>query len=55
MRLQDRPDAGAPEKGSPVQSLEQWLMRHLVDPESLDSRLQGRVTPTAEDFEKNPD
>src|ERR1700724_3271263 len=24
---------------------EQWLMRHLVDPESLYSRLQGRVTP----------
>jgi hypothetical protein len=34
---------------------EQWLMRHLVDPESLYSRLQGRVTPTDEDFEKNPD
>lgn len=30
---------------------EQWLMRHLVDPESLYSRLQGRITPTEEDFE----
>jgi hypothetical protein len=34
---------------------EQWLMRHLVDPESLYSRLQGRIRPTDEDFEKNPD
>jgi hypothetical protein len=34
---------------------EQWLMRHLVDPESLYSRLQGRVTPTDEDFEKSAD
>jgi hypothetical protein len=33
---------------------EQWLMRHLVDPESLYSRLRGRITPTDEDFEKNP-
>jgi hypothetical protein len=33
---------------------EQWLMRHLVDPESLYSRLQGRMTPTEEDFEKLP-
>lgn len=33
---------------------EQWLMRHLVDPESLYSRLQGRVTPTDEDFDKVP-
>jgi hypothetical protein len=33
---------------------EQWLMRHLTDPESLYSRLQGRVTPTDEDFEKVP-
>jgi predicted transcriptional regulator len=32
---------------------EQWLMRHLVDSESLYSRLQGRVTPTDEDFEKS--
>jgi hypothetical protein len=34
---------------------EQWLMRHLVDPESLYSRLQTRVTPTAEEFEKIPE
>jgi hypothetical protein len=34
---------------------EQWLMRHLMDPESLYSRLQGRVTPSDEDFEKLPD
>jgi hypothetical protein len=33
---------------------EQWLMRHLADPESLYSRLQGRVTPTDEDFDKVP-
>ena len=32
---------------------EQWLMRHLVDPESLYNRLQGRITPTDEDFERN--
>src|ERR1700682_557588 len=30
---------------------EQWLMRHLVDPESLYSRLRTQVTPTEEDFE----
>src|SRR5450631_547948 len=34
--------------------LEQWLMRHLVDPQSLYSRLQGRITPTDADFEKSP-
>jgi hypothetical protein len=34
---------------------EQWLMRHLADPESLYSRLQGRMTPTADDFEKIPE
>jgi hypothetical protein len=34
---------------------EQWLMRHLADPESLYSRLQGRMTPTADDFEKTPE
>jgi hypothetical protein len=34
---------------------EQWLMRHLVDPESLYNRLQGRIMPTNEDFEKIPD
>jgi hypothetical protein len=34
---------------------EQWLMRHLADRESLYSRLQGRMTPTADDFEKSPE
>jgi len=34
---------------------EQWLMRHLVDPESLYSRFQGRNTPTDDDFEKIPE
>lgn len=34
---------------------EQWLMRHLVDPEILYRRMQGRVTPTDEDFEKMPE
>ena len=34
---------------------EQWLMRHLVDPQSLYNRLQGRITPTEQDFEKMPD
>ena len=34
---------------------EQWLMRHLADPESLYSRLQGRMTPTADEFEKIPE
>jgi hypothetical protein len=33
---------------------EQWLMRHLADPESLYSRIQGRVTPTDADFDKVP-
>jgi hypothetical protein len=33
---------------------EQWLMRHLTDPESLYSRIQGRVTPTDEEFDKVP-
>jgi hypothetical protein len=32
---------------------EQWLMRHLVDPENLYSHLQGRLRPTDEDFEKS--
>lgn len=31
---------------------EQWLMRHLVDPDSLYSRLQGKITPTDKDFEE---
>jgi hypothetical protein len=34
---------------------EQWLMRHLVDPESLYSRLRTQVTPTEEDFETKTD
>jgi hypothetical protein len=34
---------------------EQWLMRQLADPDSLYSRLQRRVAPTAEEFEKVPD
>jgi hypothetical protein len=34
---------------------EQWLMRHLANPESLYSKLQGRMTPTAEDFETIPE
>ena len=34
---------------------EQWLMRHLGDPESLYSHLQGRTTPTSDDFEKIPE
>lgn len=33
---------------------EQWLMRHLTDPESLYDRLRGRVTPTDADFDKVP-
>jgi hypothetical protein len=31
---------------------EQWLMRHLADPESLYTGLQEGVTPTGEEFEK---
>ena len=34
---------------------EQWLMRHLVDPESLYSRLRTQVTPTERDFETKTD
>lgn len=30
---------------------EQWLMRQLADPESLYNRLQGRISPGADDFE----
>jgi hypothetical protein len=30
-------------------------MRHLANPESLYSKLQGRMTPTAEDFETIPE
>jgi hypothetical protein len=31
---------------------EQWLMRHLADPQSLYNRLQSKVMPTAADFEE---
>jgi hypothetical protein len=31
---------------------EQWLMRQLANPESIDGRLQRRVTPTVGDFEQ---
>jgi hypothetical protein len=31
---------------------EQWLMRHLTDPESPYGRLRGRLTPTDADFDK---
>jgi len=31
---------------------EQWLVRHLVDPDNLYSRLQRSVVPAAEDFVK---
>lgn len=33
---------------------EQWLMRHLADPDSLCNRIQGRVTPTEANFDKVP-
>ena len=32
---------------------EQWLVRHLVDPDNLYSRLQRSVVPAAEDFVKD--
>ncbi len=31
---------------------EQWLLRSLVDPESLYSRMRSQMTPSEEDFEK---
>jgi hypothetical protein len=34
---------------------EQWLMRSLVDPESLYSRMRGLMTPSEEDFEQIPE
>jgi hypothetical protein len=34
---------------------EQWLMRSLVDPESLYSRMRGLMTPSEEDFETSPE
>lgn len=37
------------EKGSRrFDRFEQWLMRHLADPESLYDRLQGQMTPSEE-------
>jgi hypothetical protein len=33
---------------------EQWLMRHLTDPESLYGRFRGRLTRTDADFDKVP-
>lgn len=34
---------------------EQWLTRQLADPESLNTRLQGAVSPSAEDFDTLPE
>jgi hypothetical protein len=34
---------------------EQWLMRSLVDPESLYSRMRNQMTPSEEDFETIPE
>ncbi len=34
---------------------EQWLMRSLVDPESLYSRMRSQMTPSEEDFEQIPE
>jgi hypothetical protein len=34
---------------------EQWLMRSLVDPESLYSRMRNPMTPSEEDFETIPE
>lgn len=31
---------------------EQWLMRHLADPEGFNGRLRGSVTPRADDFDQ---
>jgi hypothetical protein len=33
---------------------EQWLTRHLVDPDNLYNRLQARFTPRDEDFTQGP-
>ena len=33
---------------------EQWLVRHLVDPDNLYSRLQRSAVPAAEDFAREP-
>ncbi len=46
----------ATEKGARrFDRFEQWLMRHLVDPESLYCRLRTQVMPTEEDFETKTD
>jgi hypothetical protein len=31
---------------------EQWLMRHLAEPEGPNGRVRGSVTPTADEFDK---
>src|SRR6202140_1130036 len=33
---------------------EQWLVRHLVDPDNLYSRMQRSAVPAAEDFAREP-
>jgi hypothetical protein len=33
---------------------EQWLVRHLVDPDNLHNRLQSAVTTSEKDFVENP-
>ena len=33
---------------------EQWIVRHLVDPENLHNRLQSAVTPSEQDFVEDP-
>ena len=33
---------------------EQWLVRHLVDPENLHNRLQSAVSPSEQDFVEAP-
>ncbi len=33
---------------------EQWLVRHLVDPDNLYNRLQRSAVPAAEDFAREP-
>src|SRR5450631_63961 len=44
------------EKGARrFERFEQWLMRHLVDPESLYSRLRTQVATTEEGFGKKTD
>jgi hypothetical protein len=40
------------EKGA--RRFEQWLVRHLVDPDNLYSRLQRSAVPVAQDFAREP-